>query len=36
VHLIDGAVAIPAIGPMANVPLGVALAWLGVRWQRSS
>jgi hypothetical protein len=36
VLLIVGAVAIPAIGPMANVPLGVALAWLGVRWQRSS
>jgi hypothetical protein len=36
VLLIIGAVAIPVIGPMANVPFGVALAWLGVRWQRSS
>ena len=36
VLLIVGAVAIPAIGPLANVPLGVALAWLGVRWQRGS
>jgi hypothetical protein len=34
--LIVGAVAIPAIGPLANVPLGVALAWLGVRLQRSA
>jgi hypothetical protein len=36
VLLIVGALAIPVIGPMANVPLGVALAWLGVRWQRTA
>jgi hypothetical protein len=34
VLLIVGGLAVPAIGPMANVPLGGALAWLGVRWQR--
>jgi hypothetical protein len=35
VLLVVGAVAMPVIGPMANVPFGAALAWLGVRWQRT-